>query len=440
MRRDRICMAAAALLLAGPANADVIKAGTVTRGGAVPGGRVIHVTTLADSGPGSLREAAQESGPRVIVFDVGGVIHLQSDLKIGSPDVTIAGETAPAPGITVTGGSLRLRANNLVLEHVAVRPGPGDTPKINGNRDSITIGGGKHEVHDVRLQNVSLSWSVDENLDVAGGTRGVTIRDCLIAEALNHAGHPKGHHSMGLLINKDNQGIAVADNLFVSNMFRNPVIARGSSAFIGYNHIVNPGRNAIHFYDVAAPTPLRATVIGNVVQPGTDTSMTMTAVQIPDDMSAKVPDARIYLKDNYAPNGALTNRGDFKLAAEPPVAPLEQEAAPSDVRAYTLRYAGARPGERDAQDKRILYGVINGTSRIIDNPGDVGGLTDQRPVHTAPDVPDKPFEPSRIAGLLRIEAWLCERHLAVGGPTTPECSQSPAAYRKSLQSQLSDRR
>lgn len=440
MQRNSVCVAVAALLLATPASADIVKAGTTTHGGAVAGGRVIHVTTLADSGPGSLREAAQESGPRVIVFDVAGIIHLQSDLKIGSPDVTIAGQTAPPPGITITGGSLRLRANDLVLEHIAVRPGPGDTPKINGNRDSITIGGGKHEVHDVRLQNVSLSWSVDENLDVAGGTRGVTIRDCLIAEGLNHASHPKGHHSMGLLINKDNQGVAVADNLFVSNMFRNPVIARGSSVFVGYNHIVNPGRNAIHFYDVAAPTPLRATIIDNVVQPGTDTSMTMTAVQIPDDMSAKVPDAQIYLKGNYAPNGALTNRGDFKLASAPPVEPLEAEAAPSDVRAYALRYAGARPGERDAQDRRILYGVVNGTSRIIDNPSDVGGLADTPPVHAVAAMPDKPFEPSRIAGLLRIEAWLCERHIAAGGPATPECSQSPVAYRKALQSQLSERK
>jgi hypothetical protein len=426
--------------VASPAHADPIKAGAITHGGAVAGAQVIHVTTLADSGPGSLREATRVTGPRVIVFDVAGVIHLASDLKISVPDITIAGQTAPAPGITLADGTLLLRANELILQHIAVRPGPGSTPKINSNRDSITIGGGAHAVHDVRVENVSLSWSVDENADVAGGTRNVTIRNCLIAEALNHAGHPKGHHSMGLLINKDNQGVTVTGNLLVSNMFRNPVIARGSSAFVGYNHIVNPGRNAIHFYDVGAPTPLRATVIGNVVQAGSDTSDNVTAVQIPDDMAQAVPDAQIYLKDNDAPAGALTNRGNFKLASTPPVMPAESIAAPDDVRAYTLRYAGARPGQRNAQDKRILYGVVNGTSRIIDNPSDVGGLADVPEVNAAADVPDQPLAPSRIAGLLRVEAWLCERHLEVGGPVTPECSQPVTVYKDALHAQFSERR
>jgi hypothetical protein len=427
-------------MAASPAHADPVKAGTLTHGGAVAGGQVIHVTTLADSGPGSLREATHMKGPRVIVFDVAGIIHLASDLKISVPDITIAGQTAPAPGITLTDGTLQLRANNLILQHIAVRPGPGPTPKINGNRDSINIGGGTHPVHDVRVENVSVSWSVDENIDVAGGTRNVTIRNSLIAEALNHAGHPKGHHSMGLLINKDNQGVAVTGNLFVSNMFRNPVIARGSSAFIGYNHIVNPGRNAIHFYDVGAPTPLRATVIGNVIQAGSDTSARVTAVQISDDMAQTVPDAQIYLNDNDAPAGAVTNRGDFTLDTTPPVALIESFTPPDDVRAYALRYAGARPGARDAQDKRILYGVINGTSRIIDNPSDAGGLADTPEVKTVADVPAQPFAPSHIAGLLRIEAWLCARHLDVGGPATPECAKPLGAYESALRTQFSERR
>ncbi|HEY2033551.1 MAG TPA: hypothetical protein VGH02_07655 [Rhizomicrobium sp.] len=440
MARHSAYLLLATFAIVPPAHADPIKAGAITHGGALPGAQVIHVTTLADDGPGSLREATHANGPRVVVFDVAGVIHLASDLKISVPDITIAGQTAPAPGITLTDGTLLLRANNLILQHIAVRPGPGPTPKINGNRDSITIGGGTHALHDIRVENVSLSWSVDENADVAGGTQNVTIRNSLIAEALNNASHPKGHHSMGLLINKDNQGVAITGNLLVSNMFRNPVIARGSSAFVGYNHIVNPGRNAIHFYDVGAPTPLRATVIGNVVQAGSDTSERVTAVQIPDDMAQAVPDAQIYLKDNDAPAGALTNRGNFALASAPPVVLAEPMIPPGDVRAYTLRYAGSRPGQRDAQDKRILYGVINGTSRIIDNPSNVGGLADTPEVKAVADVPDQPFAPSRIAGLLRIEAWLCERHLEVGGPATPECAQPVTAYKNALHTQFSERR
>jgi hypothetical protein len=218
------------------------------------------------------------------------------------------------------------------------------------------------------------------------------------------------------------------------------VIARGSSAYVGYNHIVNPGRNAIHFYDVGAPTPLRATIIGNVVQAGSDTSGNVTAVQIPDDMAQAVPDAQIYLKDNDAPAGAVTNRGGFTLATTPPVMLTEPFTPLDDVRATALRYAGARPAQRDAQDKRILYGVINGTSRIIDNPSDVGGLSDTPETKVVADVPPQPFAPSHIAGLLRIEAWLCEQHLNVGGPATPECAQPLSAYKAALRTQFSERK
>jgi hypothetical protein len=418
----------------GSAHADPVAAGTRTHGGAVSGGRVIHVTTLADSGPGSLREATHETGPRVIVFDVGGAIRLASDLKISIPDVTIAGQSAPAPGIVLTGGTLLLRSNDIVVQHIAVRPGPGATPKIDGNRDSITIGGGTHPLRDIRVENVSVSWSVDENIDVGGGTRDVTIRNSLIAEALNNAGHPKGRHSMGLLVNKDNQGIAITGNLFVSNMFRNPVIARGSSAFVAYNEIVNPGENAIHFYDVAAPTPLRATVIHNVIVPGPDTSSNVTAVQIPDDMAQKVPDAQIYLADNRAPAGALTNRGDFKLAADPPVALGAQIPDPKDVRAYVERYAGAHPAARDAVDKRILDGVTNGTSHIIDAPSQGSDPKQTSLVRSTAEVPAQPFAASGLRGLLRIEAWLCEKHIEAGGPSTPECSLPVKSYKAALRS------
>src|SRR5689334_16753111 len=188
-------MASAALLTA------LLTAGTITHGGAVQGGAVMRVTSLADDGPGSLRVALQAPTPKVIVFDVGGVIHLASDLKIATPRTTIAGQSAPAP-ITLTGGSLRVRASDVVIQHIAIRPGPGDTPEINGNRDAITIGGGKHPIQNIRVENVSLSWSVDEGADIAGGTANVTFRNNIVAEALRNAGHPKGKHSMGMLINK----------------------------------------------------------------------------------------------------------------------------------------------------------------------------------------------------------------------------------------------
>ena len=81
-----------------------------TRGGIAPDAVLLRVTTLADSGPGSLRQAVAQTGPRIVVFDVGGTIRLKADLKIEQPMVTISGQSEPAPGITLAGASLRVRA------------------------------------------------------------------------------------------------------------------------------------------------------------------------------------------------------------------------------------------------------------------------------------------------------------------------------------------
>ena len=427
-----------AALLSGRATAAPLVSGAVTRGGAVAGGKVLHVTSLADSGPGTLREAVMTHGPKVVVFDVGGVIRLASDLKLATNQTTIAGQTAPAPGITLTGGSLRLSASDLVIQHIAVRPGPGATAKINGNRDAITIGGGTHLLHDVRVENVSLSWSVDENADIAGGVHDVTVRNSIIAEALNRAGHPKGRHSMGMLINKDDQAVAVTGNLFAANMFRNPVVARGASAFVGYNFIADPGENAIHFYSVPAPTVLQASIIGNIVQAGPDSDSNIAAVMIPGDMAQKLPDARIYLKDNRAAPGEVTNTSGFRLAGSPPVVAPDGFSPPSDVAAFVLDHAGAHPARRGPVDARIVGAVRNGSERIVDAPPDSLDIANSATRPAA--VPSAPFEPSRISNLLRIEAWLCLTHLEVGGPPTPDCPLAENDYRAGLGVNVSQRR
>jgi pectate lyase len=411
-------------MLSGILAAAVI-AGTATHGGAVPGASLVRVTTLADDGPGSLRAAVQPATPKVIVFDVGGVIHLNSDIKIATARTTIAGQSAPAP-VTLTGASLRVRASDVVIQHIAIRPGPGATPEINGNQDAITIGGGKRPIQDIRVENVSLSWSVDEGADVAGGTDRITFRNNIVAEALRNAGHPKGDHSMGMLVNKDNQAVAVTGNLFAADEFRNPAIARGGSVFVGYNLIEDPGQNAIHFYDVAGATPLQVSLVSNIVQAGSDTKKNVTAVQVPRDMARTA--AEIYLAKNQSAVGETTNPGEFTLAEAPPVSLPQDFQIPADVRAWVLRYAGSRPSARDPVDKKIVSESASGTIRIIDDPSQAGGLGDPAPVQLAAPVPANPFEPSSHPGLLRIEAWLCQRHLSVGGPATPECPGRASDY------------
>ena len=419
-----------AAFAAQPAASQTAIAGTTTHGGAIAGAQVVHVTSLADSGPGSLRAAIQTSGPRVIVFDVAGIIALQSDLKISIPEVTVAGETAPAPGVTLTNASLRIRTHDVIVSHIAVRPGPGATPKVNGNRDAITIGGGKEPARDIRLQNVSTSWSVDEDIDITGpDTRDIAVRNSIVAEALRFAGHPKGKHSMGMLINAGAQGVAITGNLFVSNMFRNPVMARGISAVVADNYIINPADNAIHFYSELGAGVLKATVTGNIVDAGLDTRARVTAVQVPDDMAQQLPDARIYLSGNSDERGEVTNRGGFALAATPPVSLRNPLQAPGNLRQWVLDHAGPWPAKRNNVDARIVSQAAARTARIVDSPPQAAATP---PAVRKADVPAHPFSQSNIDGLLRIEAWLCERHLAAGGPPTPECPHTASHYQSAL--------
>ena len=93
-----------------------------TQGGI--GGKIIRMTNLDPDGKGSLREALETRGARIIVFEVGGVIDLnKNSLRITKPFVTIAGQTAPSPGITIIQGSLGIRTHDVVVKHIRVRPG-----------------------------------------------------------------------------------------------------------------------------------------------------------------------------------------------------------------------------------------------------------------------------------------------------------------------------
>jgi hypothetical protein len=127
--------------------------GTITRAGR--GGRIIRVTNLSDRGQGSLREAIDAKGPRVIVFEVGGNINLKSHLKIRNPYVTVAGQTAPQPGITLTGASLSIKTHDVLIQHLRIRVGDRAIGPPPEDRDGIKIQGSKSaaaEVYNIDYQ------------------------------------------------------------------------------------------------------------------------------------------------------------------------------------------------------------------------------------------------------------------------------------------------
>jgi hypothetical protein len=149
------------------------------------GGRVIHVTNLNDSGPGSLRDAVEQSGPRTVVFDVGGLITLESRLIIRktNSDLTIAGQTAPGKGICLRKYNFgMLGASNVIIRYIRVRP---------GNISGMTLDGmGMASSDNCIIDHCSISWTLDEAFS-SRGAKNITLQRTLISEALNEAGHKK---------------------------------------------------------------------------------------------------------------------------------------------------------------------------------------------------------------------------------------------------------
>ena len=148
----------------------------------------MHVTNLNDSGTGSFRSAVSGSDKKIVVFDVGGIIALNSDLNIGD-NTTILGQTAPNPGITLRYYTIRPGSNNIVR---FVRFRRGEERNVNDGADATW----QREKTGIILDHCSFSWSIDEIASFYDN-RNFTMQWCTLGEALANPGHSKGEHSYG---------------------------------------------------------------------------------------------------------------------------------------------------------------------------------------------------------------------------------------------------
>jgi len=360
--------------------------GTRTRAGR--GGKVIEVTSLADSGPGTLREALVDPSPRIIVFRVGGTVNLKESLYVSSPFVTVAGQTAPGGGITIKNEGIAITSHDVLIQHIRVRPGNkgrGDPE----NNDAVAVLGPQGEIdgaYNVVLDHISASWGEDETVSTWFGASDITISSCLISEALDKSRHPKGRHGAGLLIGDRSDRVTVHHTVLAHNDFRNPLISEsGTVDFVG-NVIYNWGRTC---GQVTATEGIqtRINLVGNVFLAGPSSPPGMYELVVDQNLADQGQRLKIHAKDNRGPHRRGFEVDEFTLVSvgwdgKPlprECRSVQQIQAPAVTRihdmAKVLSRAGATVPERDEVDERVIRDIRKKTGRMINSPEEVGGYT-----------------------------------------------------------------
>lgn len=156
------------------------------------GGSIKRVTNLNDSGTGSLREALKNSKSKIVIFEVSGTIHLQSELKIPA-NTTIAGQSAPGDGICIADYPCSINGDNIIVRYMRFRLG---NKNITKNGADGWDGFGALDHNNIIIDHCSVSWSADECLSMSG-CRDITVQWCLVSQSMNYSGHSKGNHGYG---------------------------------------------------------------------------------------------------------------------------------------------------------------------------------------------------------------------------------------------------
>ncbi|MBB6050783.1 pectate lyase family protein [Armatimonas rosea] len=344
------------------------------------GGRVYEVTNLDDSGPGSLREAVEASGPRTVVFRTGGTITLKSRLIIRNPYLTVAGETAPGDGICIRGASFgNLGTHDTIIRYVRVRVGD----ESGKTYDGMGFAGSDHCI----IDHCSISWTIDESVS-SRGAQNVTLQRCLISEALNmsvhdhYVGTGKGHSFAASISGKIG---SFHHNLLTHCAGRNFSLAGGltqGGKFAGYldirNNVVYNWQHRTNDGGVKA-----LNLVNNYYLPGPATKV--FHLLKPDSGSPTDP------QQYFVAGNTLVGYPDANTVAMPPECRLSAPFCDSfvttqsaeDAFANVLADVGCRLPRYDSVDTRALNDVKSrstsykgsktGFPGIIDSQSDVGG-------------------------------------------------------------------
>lgn len=352
------------------------------------GGRVFVVTSLADSGPGTLREACEQGGARIVVFNVAGIIHLKSPLIIRAPYITIAGQTAPGDGVCIAGESVLVDTHDVVVRFMRFRRGATDVTR----RDDAIGGNG---VGNIIFDHVSASWGLDENMsmyrhvyDREGKnlklpTVNITIQNSIFSEALDTYNHSFGSTLGGL-------NSTFMRNLWASNISRSPSIGMyGDFGFVNnviwnwWNRSADGGDHRSEFnfinnyYKPGPITPLDKPISYRILKPesGRDKANSNTFGKA--YVSGNIVEGNKRVTKNNWDGGVqiadLPNAGDqlANIRVNKPFAMATiKTLSAKKAYDYVLDNVGATLPRRDAVDERIVKQVKTGQVFYSENAKD----------------------------------------------------------------------
>jgi pectate lyase len=341
------------------------------------GGKIYEVTSLDDHGPGSLREAVEAAGPRIVVFRVSGTIPLEKDLEIENSNITIAGQTAPGDGICLKNYKLGIASQNVVVRYLRIRRG--QESKLQD--DGLGIYAGKDgDAENVIVDHCTISWTCDEAVNTWHGTKNATIQWCIISEALHNAVHA-GH---GFAATLGGVNTTYHHNLIASCPGRNPSIA-GNNDFQTIN--LDFRNNIIFNWQerVIDGKPSSINFVYNYYKHGPASRFNDHIAKIDTPNYTRIGTPKWYITGNFLvdqPEISADNRkgviGEVQYLVDKPneFAPVKTQT-PQELYPLVLSGAGASIPRRDPVDLRIVEEVRSGKTHyrdgILQDPSNVGG-------------------------------------------------------------------
>ncbi|MFT2010017.1 pectate lyase [Pontibacter sp. 13R65] len=387
------------------------------------GGQVVEVTTLNDDGPGSFRQAFNEypGEPITIVFKVGGVIELQSEIRVKRSNITIAGQTAPGDGVVLKGHSFSINGaraksqggnhGNIIIRYLRSRPG-------HGTGKDVLYGFNMENCQNVIIDHCSFSWA-NEEIAAMYDTKNTTVQWSIVSEGLHDAGHHKGLRSYGGVWGGQNASFHhnLIAHLYSRTIRFNGARAHDTLAVVDYrnNVVYNWGnQNGAYGGEVEIPGgKSQINMVNNFYKPGPAKPESLKFVQAYYTPEKAKGVGEWYVAGNIMDgNAAITkdnwkavdmervpekSRVQAKSAKAFPISAALPEQSAADAYKAVLADAGATLPVRDAVDKRVIEETRKGTASgkgakgiagIIDSPAQVGGYPTYKAA-TAPIDTDK---------------------------------------------------